>query len=58
MLVKTTIEEILKMVLSGNVKITNNSVCGKCSKCGECCTNLLKKKKKDTYTLKKQEEKK
>lgn len=41
MLVKTTIEEILKTVLSGNVEITDNSICGKCSKCGECCTNLL-----------------
>ena len=41
MLVKTTIEEILKTVLSGTAKITDNSICGRCSKCGECCTNLL-----------------
>ena len=41
MLVKTTLAEILKTVFSGNVKITDNSICGKCSKCGECCTNLL-----------------
>lgn len=41
MLVKTTIEEILKTVLNGTAKITDNSICGKCSKCGECCTNLL-----------------
>ena len=41
MLVKTTIEEILKTVLSGTAKITDNSICGQCSKCGECCTNLL-----------------
>ena len=51
MLVKTTIEEILKMVLSGNVKITNNSVCGKCSKCGECCTNLLPVTQKELETI-------
>ena len=41
MLVKTTVEEILKTVLSGTAKITDNSICGQCSKCGECCTNLL-----------------
>ena len=41
MLVKTTVEEILKTVLNGTGKITDNSVCGECSKCGECCTNLL-----------------
>ena len=41
MLVKTTIKEIVETIINGNVKITDNSVCGKCSKCGECCTNLL-----------------
>lgn len=41
MLVKTTLADILKTVFSGNVKITDNSICGQCSKCGECCTNLL-----------------
>lgn len=41
MLVKTTLAEILKTVFSGNVKIIDNSICGQCSKCGECCTNLL-----------------
>ena len=41
MLVKTTIEEMLKTVLSETAKITDNSICGQCSKCGECCTNLL-----------------
>lgn len=41
MLVKTTAEQILKEIITGNVKITDNSVCGKCSKCGECCTNFL-----------------
>ena len=31
----------MKTVLSGTAKITDNSICGQCSKCGECCTNLL-----------------
>ena len=39
--IKTTVEEIFKTVISGTGKITDNSICGKCSKCGECCTNLL-----------------
>ena len=41
MLVKTSLGEILKNVIEGNVKITDNSVCGVCSKCGEFCTNIL-----------------
>ena len=41
MLVKTTVEEMLKSVINGTGKITDNSICGKCSKCGECCTSLL-----------------
>ncbi len=41
MLVKTSLGEIAKNVIEGNVKITDNSICGKCSKCGECCTNIL-----------------
>ena len=41
MLVKTTAEQIFKEIITGNTKITDNSVCGKCSKCGECCTNFL-----------------
>lgn len=41
MLVKTSLGEIVKNVIEGNVKITDNSICGKCSKCGECCTNFL-----------------
>lgn len=51
MLVKTTIEEILKTVLSGTAKITDNSICGKCSKCGECCTNLLPVSQKEVDTI-------
>lgn len=41
MLKETTIIEIIKNIAEGNVKITDNSVCGNCSKCGECCTNFL-----------------
>ena len=41
MLVKTTLKEILKTTLEGNIQIADNSVCGQCSKCGECCSNIL-----------------
>ena len=41
MLVKTTIPEIIQTMATGNVKITDNSCNGKCSKCGDCCTNFL-----------------
>lgn len=41
MLVKTTIKEIVDIIINGKARITDNSICGKCSKCGECCTNLL-----------------
>lgn len=41
MLVKTTIKEIIETIAKGEVKLTDNSICGKCSKCGECCTNFL-----------------
>ena len=51
MLKKTTLEEILKTVLNGTVKITDNSTCGNCSKCGECCTNLLPISQKELDTI-------
>ena len=41
MLKETTIIEIIKNIAEGNVKITDNSACENCSKCGECCTNFL-----------------
>jgi Fe-S-cluster containining protein len=41
MLKETTITEIIRNIVEGNVKITDNSICGNCSKCGECCTNFL-----------------
>ena len=51
MLAKMTIGEILKMVFSETVKITDNSICGRCSKCGECCTNLLPVSQKEVDTI-------
>lgn len=41
MLKETTITEIIRNIAEGNVNITDNSICGNCSKCGECCTNFL-----------------
>ena len=35
MLVKTTIKEIVETIINGNVKITDNSICGKSTKCGK-----------------------
>ena len=41
MLKKTNLMEIFKNIAEGNVKITDNSINGKCSKCGECCSCFL-----------------
>lgn len=41
MLIKTTLKEIIEHIIRGDLKITDNSCCGKCSNCGECCTNIL-----------------
>lgn len=41
MLVKTNLKEIIEYIAKDDIKITNNSFCGECSKCGECCTNFL-----------------
>lgn len=35
MLRETTITEIIKNIVEGNVKITDNSICGNCSKLRE-----------------------
>lgn len=53
MLTKTTISEIVKTIAEGKVKITDNSCGGKCSKCGECCTNFLPISQKEIETIKK-----
>lgn len=41
MLKETTLKEIISTIANGTGKITDNSNCGNCSKCGECCTNFL-----------------
>ena len=33
--------DIIKEMVEGNVEIVNNTICGKCSKCGECCSPFL-----------------
>ena len=37
----TTIELINQLVNPMNVKIIDNSLCGECRKCGECCSPFL-----------------
>ena len=51
MLVKTTIAEILDNIVKGNAKITDNSICGECSKCGECCSNFLPVSQNEINTI-------
>lgn len=38
---KEIIQEIIQEIAEGKGKIVDNSVCGRCSKCGECCTPFL-----------------
>lgn len=51
MLVKTTIQEIFESIVKGEGKITDNSICGKCSKCGECCTPYLPITQKELFRI-------
>ena len=51
--VKTTISEIIDTMIKQNVKIIDNSVCGKCSKCGECCSNFLPVSQSEIDTIQK-----
>ena len=51
MLIKATLEEILKRTVSGTEKIKDNSICGKCSQCGECCSNFLPISQKECYRI-------
>lgn len=53
MLRETTITEIIKNIVEGNVKITDNSICGNCSKCGKCCTNFLPVTQKEINEIQK-----
>lgn len=41
MLEKTTVAKIIDSIVKQDVEITDNSICGRCSCCGECCTNFL-----------------
>lgn len=38
---KRTLAEEIEKLLEGKTTLIDNSICGRCSKCGECCTNLL-----------------
>lgn len=51
MLKKTSIEEIFKEIVEGTGKITDNSVGGQCSKCGECCTPFLPITQEEVNTI-------
>lgn len=53
MLRETTITEIIKNIVEGNVKITDNSICGNCRKCGKCCTNFLPVTQKEINEIQK-----
>ena len=41
MLEQTTVAKIIDSIVKQDVEITDNSILGKCSCCGECCTNFL-----------------
>ena len=51
MLVKTNLKEIIDHIVKNDIKITDNSCCGQCSKCGECCTNFLPITQKEIETI-------
>lgn len=51
--VKSTIPEIIDTMIKQNVKIIDNSVCGKCSKCGECCSPYLPVSQSEIDTIQK-----
>lgn len=53
MLKETTITEIIRNIVEGNVKIADNLICGNCSKCGECCTNFLPVTQKEINEIQK-----
>ena len=53
MLTETSVEKILEQTFlhPEEIKIEDNSVCGKCSKCGECCTPFLPINQKEFYQI-------
>ena len=38
---RKTMKELISSLIDKDVKIPNYSICGKCSRCGECCSNIL-----------------
>lgn len=38
---QTTLANVIESIVKRDIKIIDNSICGKCSCCGECCTNFL-----------------
>lgn len=38
---RTVIDIINELANPQNIKVFDNSICGKCSKCGECCSAIL-----------------
>lgn len=51
MLERTSLSDIVESIAKGTGKITDNSVCGKCSKCGECCTPYLPVSQKELFVI-------
>lgn len=48
---ETTIAEVIEKIATQNIDIIDCSVNGKCSKCGECCSNLLPITQNELYTI-------
>lgn len=51
MSIKTTVMDIIRSIIEGSGQITDNSICGKCSKCGECCGNFLSVSQNEINTI-------
>ena len=48
---KISIFELVNEIALGKAKPVDNSVCGKCSRCGECCTSFLPITQKELDTI-------
>lgn len=53
MLIKSNLKEIIEHIIKQDIKITDNSLLGNCSKCGECCTNFLPVTQKEIEIIQK-----
>lgn len=49
----TTLQDIAKDLVEGNTQIKDFSINGKCSKCGECCSNFLPVSQNEINTIQK-----